>query len=48
MESKELSTEQTENEIIEERSSKVNNAVVRRYAKKKFLGKGGFARCYEV
>jgi hypothetical protein len=48
MESKELSTEQTENEIIEERSSKANNAVVRRYAKKKFLGKGGFARCYEV
>lgn len=48
MENKEISTDQTDNEVIEERSSKVNNAVVRRYAKRRFLGKGGFARCYEV
>jgi hypothetical protein len=43
MESKE---EQGEIEIIEERNSKVSNTVIRRYAKKRFLGKGGFARCY--
>jgi len=38
----------TEIEIIEERNSKVSNVVVRRYAKKRFLGKGGFAKCYEI
>jgi polo-like kinase 1 len=31
--------------IIEERSSKTNE--VKKYAKGKFLGKGGFAKCYE-
>ena len=40
--------EQSETEIIEERTNKVSNTVLRRYAKRRFLGKGGFARCYEV
>lgn len=46
MEHKEAEGEQHEIEIIEERSSKVSNAVIRRYQKGRFLGKGGFARCY--
>lgn len=34
--------------IIEEKISNVmGNPVIKRYAKGKFLGKGGFARCYE-
>jgi len=37
------------NTIIEEKISKVNgDFAVRRYAKGKMLGKGGFAKCYEV
>lgn len=36
-------------QIIEERISKVNgDYTVRRYNKGKMLGKGGFAKCYEV
>ena len=31
--------------IIEEKSSKTNE--VKKYGKGKFLGKGGFAKCYE-
>ena len=35
--------------IIEEKITKVNGEVaVRRYARGKFLGKGGFAKCYEA
>jgi polo-like kinase 1 len=35
--------------IIEERISKVNGDVAtKRYARGKLLGKGGFAKCYEV
>ena len=35
--------------IIEERISKVNgDSAVRKYAKGRMLGKGGFAKCYEV
>jgi polo-like kinase 1 len=35
--------------IIEEKISKVNGeTVVKKYAKGKFLGKGGFAKCYEI
>ncbi len=35
--------------IIEEKISKVNGDVhIKRYAKGKVLGKGGFAKCYEV
>lgn len=35
--------------IIEEKISKVNGEiVVRKYVRKMLLGKGGFARCYEV
>jgi len=48
MSSKEASLIGSEPEIIEERNSKNNNVVVRRYLKRRFLGKGGFARCYEV
>lgn len=34
--------------IIEEKIANVmGNPVIKRYAKGKFLGKGGFARCYE-
>lgn len=34
--------------IIEEKLPNVmGNPVIKRYAKGKFLGKGGFARCYE-
>jgi hypothetical protein len=32
--------------IIEERSNKNGNSIVRQYARKRFLGKGGFARCF--
>jgi len=36
-------------QIIEERISKVNgDSAVKRYAKGKLLGKGGFAKCFEV
>ena len=35
--------------IIEEKISKVNgDYAVKRYLKGKLLGKGGFAKCYEV
>lgn len=35
--------------IIEEKITKVNGEVaIRRYARGKFLGKGGFAKCYEA
>lgn len=35
-------------EIIEEKIQKHNGEVViRKYIKGKFLGKGGFAKCYE-
>lgn len=35
--------------IIEEKISKVNGDIhVKRYARGKLLGKGGFAKCYEV
>ena len=35
--------------IIEEKINKVNgDYAVKRYAKGKMLGKGGFAKCYEV
>ena len=35
--------------IIEERISKVNGEyTVKKYAKGKMLGKGGFAKCYQV
>ncbi len=35
--------------IIEERISKVNGEQqVKKYARGKLLGKGGFAKCYEV
>ena len=35
--------------IIEERISKVNGEVtIRKYAKGKLLGKGGFAKCFEI
>jgi polo-like kinase 1 len=35
--------------IIEEKISKVNGDVaIKRYSKGKMLGKGGFAKCYEV
>ena len=40
--------EQSELEIIEEKNNKISNSVIRRYSKRRFLGKGGFARCYEV
>jgi hypothetical protein len=34
--------------IVEEKITKHNGEVsVRKYVKGKFLGKGGFARCYE-
>ncbi len=34
--------------IVEEKITKYNGEVtVRRYLKGKFLGKGGFAKCYE-
>ena len=36
-------------EEIEERMQKLNGEdVVKRYAKGKLLGKGGFAKCYEL
>ncbi len=35
-------------EILEERCSDEQGQFVRRYQKGRFLGKGGFARCYEV
>lgn len=35
--------------IIEEKISKVNGDIhVKRYSKGKLLGKGGFAKCYEI
>lgn len=35
-------------EIVEEKVQKHNGeVVVRKYVKGKFLGKGGFAKCYE-
>jgi polo-like kinase 1 len=35
--------------IIEEKITKVNGEVaIKRYARGKFLGKGGFAKCYEA
>jgi polo-like kinase 1 len=35
--------------IIEEKISKVNgDTAVKRYARGRILGKGGFAKCYEV
>ena len=35
--------------IIEEKITKVNGEVaVKRYTRGKFLGKGGFAKCYEA
>jgi polo-like kinase 1 len=35
--------------MIEEKITKVNGEVaIRRYTKGKFLGKGGFARVYEI
>lgn len=38
-----------EPEIIEEKSNKSGSTtVVKRYQKGRFLGKGGFAKCYEV
>ena len=40
--------ETTDCEIIEEKNNKISNTVIRKYLKKKFLGKGGFAKCYEV
>ena len=36
-------------QIIEEKISKVNGDIaIKRYQKGKLLGKGGFAKCYEV
>ena len=35
--------------IIEEKISKVNGEVaIKKYARGRVLGKGGFARCYEI
>lgn len=35
--------------IIEEKITKVNGEVaIKKYTRGKFLGKGGFAKCYEV
>jgi polo-like kinase 1 len=35
--------------IIEERTMTADgNIVIKKYAKGRFLGKGGFAKCYEV
>jgi polo-like kinase 1 len=35
--------------IIEEKISKVNGEVaIKKYARGKALGKGGFAKCYEI
>lgn len=35
--------------IIEEKISKVNGEVqIKKYSRGKVLGKGGFARCYEI
>ena len=39
-------TDLSECDIIEEKNNKISNTVIRKYAKRKFLGKGGFARCY--
>lgn len=37
-----------EEQIVEEKIANVlGNPVIKKYAKGKFLGKGGFARCYE-
>ena len=37
------------NTIVEEKITKYNGEVsIRRYLKGKFLGKGGFAKCYEI
>jgi len=41
--------QEEEKEVIEEkRVDELGKVVIKRYAKKKFLGKGGFAKCYEV
>jgi polo-like kinase 1 len=43
------SNDRVESDVIEERNSKSSgNIIVRRYQKKRFLGKGGFAKCFEV
>jgi len=35
--------------VIEEKISKVNGEVqIKKYARGKVLGKGGFAKCYEI
>lgn len=35
--------------MIEEKITKVNGEVaIKKYARGKFLGKGGFAKCYEI
>ena len=35
--------------IIEEKNSKANGeTVIRKYVRGKLLGKGGFAKCYEI
>ena len=41
-----LHTTRQDTVIIEEKSS--NGTVIHRYTKGKFLGKGGFAKCYEL
>lgn len=46
--SRKSGSEEAEQGVVEERVVKVNGEVsLRRYSKGKFLGKGGFARCYE-
>jgi len=43
-----LKTESGDPQIVEEKISKVNGEIaIKRYAKGKLLGKGGFAKCYE-
>ena len=34
--------------IIEERVTTVSGVTIKRYSKGRFLGKGGFAKCYEL
>ena len=42
-------SEEPTNIIIEEKISKVNGDIaIKRYQQGKILGKGGFAKCYEV
>lgn len=45
---KQSNSNQIEMQIVEERIANVmGEPVIKKYAKGKFLGKGGFAKCYE-